>query len=255
MKPPFDITDHMLNRIVEISELTGELKFEYERNLHLRKDNRIRSIQSSLAIENNTLTVQQVTDIIDGKKVLGSPKEIKEVKNAYDAYEEILSFDPYSIKDFLLAHGYLTHELVEFSGRFRQKDVGVFDTKGNVIHVGARPQFIESLVKDLFTWAKTATTPALIKSCVMHYEIEAIHPFEDGNGRMGRFWQNVILSQWQPIFAWIPIETIIYEHQQRYYDVLALADKDNNSTDFIEFMLDVILETLQNYPKRDDLKQ
>ncbi|GGP15569.1 Fic family protein [Oceanobacillus neutriphilus] len=254
MQPPFDITDHMLNRIVEISELVGELKSEYERNLHMRKDNRIRSIQSSLAIENNTLTIQQVTDIIDGKRILGSPKEIKEVKNAYGAYEAILSFDPYSVEDFLKAHGYLTNELVEFSGRFRQKDVGIFDAKGNVVHVGARPQFIVSLVEELFSWSKTASTPALIKSCVIHYEIEAIHPFEDGNGRIGRFWQNVILSGWQPIFAWIPFETIIYEHQQQYYDVLALADKDNNSTKFIEFMLDVILETLQKYPKKDDVQ-
>ena len=185
MTSPFSITDHMLNRIVEISELVGELKSEYERNLHLRKENRIRSIHSSLAIESNSLTLEQVADILNGKRVLGNPREIKEVKNAYDAYEEILTFNPYSIKDFLKAHGYLTDELVDLSGNFRQKDVGIFDSQGNVVHVGARPQFVAVLIEELFDWAKQSTIPALIKSCVMHYEIEAIHPFADGNGRMG----------------------------------------------------------------------
>lgn len=174
MSPSFRITNYMLNRIVEISHLIGELQFQMERNLRLRKDNRIRSIHSSLAIENNILTLEQVTDIIDGKRVLGDPKEICAVKNAYDAYEEILKFNPYSVDDFLKAHGYIMRDLVMQSGKFRTEDVGIFDGDGNIVHVGARPQFVSNLVKELFDWAKKDDVPVLIKSCIMHYEIEAI---------------------------------------------------------------------------------
>ena len=247
MKPPFSITNKMLNRIVEISHKLGQLQVQYERNLHLRKENRIRSIQSSLAIENNSLTLEQVTAIIEGKRVLGPPKEIQEVKNAYDAYEEILTYNPYSINDFLKAHQLLTQTIVNQAGEFRAKDVGIYTSDGQLVHMGARPQFVEKLVTDLFHWAKSDDTPDLIKSAVVHYEIEMIHPFEDGNGRIGRLWQNVILSHWNPIFAWIPVETIVYAHQADYYRVLAEADAANDSTVFIEFMLDVILETLEEY--------
>ncbi|OOH87400.1 cell filamentation protein Fic [Pasteurellaceae bacterium 15-036681] len=247
MKPPFSITNKMLNRIVEISHKLGQLQVQYERNLHLRKENRIRSIQSSLAIENNSLTLEQVTAIIEGKRVLGPPKEIQEVKNAYDAYEEILTYEPYSVSDFLKAHQLLTQTIVNQSGEFRSKDVGIYTSDGQLVHMGARPQFVEKLVTDLFDWAKSDDTPDLIKSAVVHYEIEMIHPFEDGNGRIGRLWQNVILSHWNPLFEWIPIETIVYAHQADYYRVLAEADSANDSTVFIEFMLDVILETLESY--------
>lgn len=246
-KPPFEITNTMLNQVVNISHLIGQLQSEYERNLHLRKNNRLRSIQSSLAIENNSLTLEQVTAIINGKKVLGNPKEIQEVKNAYDAYEQITNFNPYAVNDFLKAHQIITYGLVNQSGQFRQTNVGIFDNQGTLIHMGARPPFIENLIKDLFNWAKNDNTPALIKSAVMHYEIEVIHPFEDGNGRMGRLWQAVILSEWQPIFAWIPIETMVYTHQMAYYQALRQADKNNNSTIFIEFMLDIIEKTLNEY--------
>ncbi|MGX2973462.1 Fic family protein [Ursidibacter arcticus] len=247
MKPPFSITNSMLNKVVAISHKLGTLQTQYERNLHLRKENRIRSIQSSLAIENNSLTLEQVTAIIEGKRVLGHPREIQEVKNAYDAYDEMMSYDPYSIDDFLKAHQLLTQGIVNQTGQFRSKDVGIYNSSGQLIHMGARPQFVEKLVSDLFQWAKGDDIPSLIKSAVVHYEIEMIHPFEDGNGRIGRLWQNVILSQWNPIFAWIPVETIVYDHQSRYYQVLAEADNANDSTVFIEFMLDVILETLENY--------
>ncbi|AWY21111.1 Fic family protein [Moraxella bovis] len=246
-KPPFDITNTMLNQMVDISHLIGQLQHEYERNLHLRKNNRLRSIQSSLAIENNSLSLEQVTDIINGKRILGSPKEIQEVKNAYDAYELIEKFDPFSIDNFLKAHQVLTYGLVNQSGQFRQSNVGIFDNGGNLIHMGARPPFIEKLITDLFTWANADDTPAIIKSAVVHYEIEVIHPFEDGNGRMGRLWQTVILSQWQPIFAWLPVETMVYAHQNAYYQTLRQADKANNSTVFIEFMLDIIQKTLKEY--------
>ena len=214
MKPPFTITSTILNYLIEISKVLGNLEIETKKNLHLRKENRIKSIHSSLAIENNSLSIEQITAIIDGKRVLGDPKEIKEVKNAYEAYEKILNLNPYSEKDFLLAHKLLTTEIVGQSGKYRNSE--------------------------------------LVKSCVFHYEIEMIHPFEDGNGRMGRLWQNVILANWNPLFSWIPIETIIYENQQRYYKVLAQADRNNNSTVFIEFMLGVILETLLAYKEPDD---
>lgn len=247
MKPPFTITNTMLNLIVKISHKLGTLQIEYERNLHLRKENRIRSIQSSLAIENNSLTIEQVTAILDGKRVLGHPREIQEVKNAYDAYDEILTYNPYSIQDFLKAHRLLTQTIIDESGHFRIKDVGIYNSAGQLVHMGARPQFVEKLVTDLFAWAEQDDIPALIKSSVVHYEIEMIHPFSDGNGRIGRLWQNVILSQWNQIFAWIPIETIVYAHQNQYYQVLAQADQANDSTVFVEFMLNVILKTLESY--------
>ncbi|GAX48506.1 Fic family protein [Lactococcus reticulitermitis] len=253
MKPPFSINNNMLNKIVEISKAVGNLEFQIERNLKLRKENRIKSIHSSLAIENNSLTVEQITDIIDGKRVLGNPKEIREVKNAYDAYEEILTLNPYKQSDFLKAHGLLTNGIINASGQYRPKDVGIYDSAGNLIHMGARPQFITNLMSDLFDWGANDDTPELIKSCVFHYEIETIHPFEDGNGRMGRLWQTVILANWHSIFAWIPIETIIYENQQAYYDALAIADSQNDSSGFIEFMLSIILETLIAYKTSDNL--
>lgn len=251
MNPPFTITNTMLNQIVAISQNIGQLSMAYERQLHLRKNHRLRSIQASLAIENNSLSLEQVSDIIDGKRVLGNPKEIQEVKNAYDAYERIGKLKPYDLTDFLHAHRLMTQGLVNQSGQFRHTDVGVFDSHGNVIHMGARPPFIQKAIQDLFAWAKTDDTPALIKSSVMHYEIEVVHPFEDGNGRMGRLWQTVVLADWQPIFAWLPIESIVYAHQSDYYRALGQADKSNNSTVFIEFMLDIIAKTLVDYKNSD----
>ncbi len=234
----------MLHQVIEISRVLGILEFS---DLKLRKENRIKSIHSSLAIENNSLTEKQVTDIIDGKRVLGDPKEIREVKNAYDAYEEILTLDPYRQKDFLKAHRLLTAGIVNEAGKYRSRDIGIFDEIGNVVHMGARPQYLQALMDDLFAWGKNDNTPELIKSCVFHYEIETIHPFADGNGRMGRLWQTVILANWNPIFAWIPIETLIYENQRDYYKVLEQVDQETNSNRFIEFMLAIILKTLKSY--------
>ena len=253
MQPPFVISNNMLNKIVEIAKAIGNLEFQVERNLKLRKENRIKSIHSSLAIESNSLIVEQITAIIDGKRVLGNPKEIREVKNAYDAYEEILTLNPYKQADFLKAHKLLTQDIVNASGQYRPKDVDIYDSNRNRIHMGARPQFITQLMDDLFSWGARDDTPELIKSCVFHYEIETIHPFEDGNGLMGHLWQTVILANWHPIFAWIPIETLIYENQQQYYNVLEMADKNNDSSVFIEFMLDIILSTLIAYKSSDNL--
>ena len=247
MKPPFTVTNSMLNKVVEISKTIGNLEFQIEKDLKLRKENRIKSIHSSLAIEQNSLTIEQITAIIDGKRVLGHPKEIREVQNAYDAYDDILTYDPYSVSDFLKAHRLLTQDLVKEGGEFRSKDVGIYNTQGQLVHMGTRPQFVEYLIADLFAWAKQDDTPALIKSAVVHYEIEMVHPFSDGNGRMGRLWQSVILSKWNPIFAWLPVETIVYAHQPDYYQMLSQADRENSSTVFVEFMLEVILETLNDY--------
>lgn len=237
----------MLHQVIEISRVLGILEFSVKSDLKLRKENRIKSIHSSLAIENNSLTEKQVTDIIDGKRVLGDPKEIREVKNAYDAYEEILTLDPYRQKDFLKAHRLLTAGIVNEAGKYRSRDVGIFDEIGNVVHMGARPQYLQALMDDLFAWGKNDNTPELIKSCIFHYEIETIHPFADGNGRMGRLWQTVILANWNPIFTWIPIETLIYENQRDYYKVLEQVDQETNSNRFIEFMLAIILKTLKSY--------
>ncbi|GFH40592.1 Fic family protein [Lactococcus insecticola] len=248
-KPPFTLTSAIISRVVDISELVGRLNVTYERNLHLRRENRLRAIQSSLAIEQNSLSFEQVTAIINGQRVLGDPQEIKEVKNAYEAYDVIMDYDPFSVDDFLRAHGLLTTGLVRESGHFRTGDVGVFDQNNRLIHPGARPQFVPGLINSLFDWAKSTQDPALIVSAVVHFEIETIHPFADGNGRMGRLWQSLILSNWQPLFAWLPVETIIYEHQAAYYKVLAQADQENDSAVFIQFMLDAIYETLKKYPQ------
>ncbi|MCL2677005.1 MAG: Fic family protein [Streptococcaceae bacterium] len=251
MKPPFTITEKMINLIVEITEKITRVEIEKERNLHLRKTNRIRSIHSSLAIEQNSLSLEQVTDVINGKLVIGDLEDIREVQNAYQAYGKVFQLSPYSVKGFLTAHKLLTQDLLRESGAFRMGDVGVYDAEGKVIHVGARPQYVNGLISDLFTWAKEATVHELIKSCVVHFEIEMIHPFPDGNGRMGRLWQNLILSQWHPIFEWIPIETIIYANQQKYYDALGEGDKANDSQVFIEFILDVISQTLSDIENQE----
>ena len=256
MKPPFTLTNTMFHQVIEIPRILGIIEFRVKSDLKLQKENRIKSIHASLAIENNSLTEKQVTDIIDGKRILDDPKEIREVKNAYDAYEEILTLDPYRQKDFLKAHRLLTAGIVNEAGKYRSRDVGIFDEMGNVVHMGARPQYLQTLMDDLFTWGKNDNMPELIKSCVFYYEIETIHPFADGNGRMGRLWQTVILANWDPIFAWIPLETMIYENQRDYYKVLEQTDQETNSNRFIEFMLAIILKTLKSYLNvNSDLEQ
>ncbi|MDR3199201.1 MAG: Fic family protein, partial [Planctomycetaceae bacterium] len=249
--PVYTITARAIDLVARIAEKVGELKGsgEYNRNLRLRKVNRLRSIQSSLAIENNTLSLGQVTDIIEGKRVLGLPHEIKEVKNAYQAYEHLLGYDPYKVKDFLKAHQFMTSELIKDAGYFRSQSVGVF--KGTkLIHTGANYQLVPQLITDLLHWAKKTDIHPLIKSSVVHFEIEFIHPFLDGNGRMGRLWQTLILSQWHELFAWLPVETVVYENQQNYYNVLEKSQKTGNSEVFIEFMLDAVLQALEELPVR-----
>ena len=254
MEPNFQITEKILRLVHNIAELL--MKYSIERRpLLLRKENRIRSIQSSLAIENNSLTLEQVTDIIEGRRVLGPPKDIHEVQNAYEAYERVFSMDPYRVEDLLEAHRLLTQGLVKYPGQFRLRDVGVYDASGRVVHIGARPQFVPSLVEELFSWAKNSDLLDLVKSCLLHFELEMIHPFEDGNGRMGRLWQSLILSRWNPLFEWLPIESVIHTHQQGYYDSLAISNQANDATVFVEFMLEVILETLEEVKVSDRIEE
>lgn len=217
MTPNFTITNVMLNLIVEISAIAGQLSLE-KRDLHLRKENRIRSIQSSLAIENNSLSLEQVTQIINGKRVLGPPKDIHEVENAYQAYEQAFLLDPYDYRDLLKAHKLLTDGLIKETGKFRSKDIAVYSGE-NIVHLGAKAEFVPKLVKNLLAWAKKSEMPALIKSCVVHFELEIIHPFSDGNGRIGRLWQSLILSKWEPLFGgfqlkplFININSVIMRH-------------------------------------------
>lgn len=249
--PVYTISPHTIGLVAKIAEKVGELKGsgEYSRNLQLRKINRLRSIQSSLAIENNPLTLGQVTDIIEGKRVLGLPHEIQEVKNAYQTYEYLLEYNPYKVKDFLKAHQFMTTQLVKEAGHFRSQGVGVFDGS-KLIHAGASYQFVPQLITDLLSWAKKTDIHPLIKSSVVHFEIEFIHPFIDGNGRIGRLWQTLILSKWNELFAWLPVETVVYENQQGYYDALATSQKAGNSESFIEFMLNAILQALEELPAR-----
>lgn len=204
----------------------------------------MRTIHSSLSIEGNSLTLGEVTAVIEGKVVAGKQTEIKEVKNAYEAYDKIMTLDPYDVKDFLKAHKLMTEGLVDEAGKFRSGDVGVFD--GDVaVHIGARPQFVSDLIKDLFDWAKDSGLHPVLKSAILHYEIETIHPFADGNGRMGRLWQTLLLAKWNAIFAWIPMESVMNQNRPEYYDALYYGQHSGDSSRFIEFTLLALLEVLQ----------
>ncbi len=255
-KPPYTLTEQAADCLAKIVEAVTrlELNTHFQRNIQLHRENRVRAIHSSLAIEGNTLSLNEVATVIEGKWVAGKQTEIKEVKNAFAAYDEIMGFSPYSVKDFLKAHQLMTQGLVKESGEFRSKDVGVFE--GDVaIHIGARPQFVPGLVEDLFAWARESLLHPCLKSAIVHYEIEIIHPFEDGNGRMGRLWQTLILAKWNAAFAWIPMETVIFEKREGYYQSLRNARKKNDSGEFIEFTLSALLETLQTHATEQDTAQ
>ena len=245
-KPPFEITNQMIDYIAEIAELVGNLNVtnRLTANPTLRRSNRIRTIHGSLAIEQNTLSLEQVTAVLNGKRVLAPPKDIAEVKNAYEIYERLDELDPYSVDDLLIAHGIMTRGLVEESGMFRTRPVGVVDSEGHVLHFGTLPQYVPDLVMELLEWAKTSEVHMLIRSCVFHYELELIHPFADGNGRVGRLWHTLLLSKWNPVFAWLPVESIIHDRQQEYYDAINASNDAGESTPFIGFMLSAIKASL-----------
>ncbi len=250
--PPFQITSKIVNLIAEISEAVGALGAAEASAFHvrLRKENRIKTIHASLAIEQNSLSLEQVTAILEGKAVLGPPREILEVKNAIQAYQLLLELNPFDEQDLLRAHRLMMRDLVGQSGRYRTGGVGIFDGS-EVIHVAPPASRVPLLMADLFSWLKTSDLHPLLKSCVFHYEFEFIHPFEDGNGRMGRLWQNVILKDWKRLFAWIPVETLMRENQQAYYRALGTSDAQADSTPFIELMLSLLLTTLRRMPASD----
>lgn len=245
-QPPFTITSKIIDYISRISEKIGEIN-SLENSPHqvkLRKENRIKTIHSSLAIENNSLTIEQITAIIEGKRVLGSPNEIQEVKNAVQTYELLLKLNPYEERDLLQAHALMMHDLVSHNGKYRNEGVGIFD--GNqVVHLAPPADRVPALMADLFNWLNASDVHPLIKSCVFHYEFEFIHPFQDGNGRMGRLWQTAILKEWKDVFAWIPVESLIKENQLEYYNALNSSDSSADSTSFIEFMLSLLLKTIE----------
>ena len=245
-QPPFTMNEEITNLIVEIGEYVGTITtYDAMRpNPILRRENQIKTIHSSLAIEQNTLTLKQVTDVINGKRILGPPQDIREVKNAYEAYEKVSVLDPYSVKNLLLAHKIMMEGLVKEAGSFRSGNVGIYaGTK--LIHAGTPAKYVPDLMKQLFTWLKQSKYHPLVKSCIFHYEFEFIHPFADGNGRTGRLWQSLILQKWKEVFAWIPLETLVYENQDEYYKILQQADKVGDSTKFVEFMLGMIRNALK----------
>ena len=245
-KPPFEITNTIINRVAEIAELVGKLTStnQLSTNPTLRKANRIRTIHGSLAIEQNILNLEQVTAVLNGKQVLAPPKDIAEVKNAYEIYERLDELDPYSVDDLLTAHGIMTKGLIKESGVFRSRPVGVVDQEGHILHFGTLPQYVPDLVMELLGWVKNSDVHMLIRSCVFHYEFELIHPFADGNGRVGRLWHTLLLSKWNPAFAWLPVESMIHAHQREYYAAINTANGAGESTAFIEFMLSTIKASL-----------
>lgn len=253
-QPPFTMTEKITNLIVEIGEYVGTIT-TYDAmcpNPILRRENQIKTIHSSLAIEQNTLTLEQVTDILNGKRILGPPQDIQEVKNAYEAYERISSLNPYNMKNLLQAHKIMMGGLVREAGSFRSGNVGVYaGTK--LIHAGTPAKYVPDLMKQLFTWLKQSKYHPLVKSCIFHYEFEFIHPFADGNGRMGRLWQSLILQKWKKVFAWIPVETLVYENQNEYYKILQQADRVGDSTKFVEFMLEMIRNALREISNATDV--
>ncbi|MBE0400161.1 Fic family protein [Halomonas sp. FME1] len=248
-KPPFTITSDILNLVAEISEQVGRLNANaLDASPQLRKQNRIKTITGTLAIEGNTLTEEQITAIVDGQRVMGSMRELAEVKGAIQAYDALPRLKPDNIDDLLTAHGLMMSDVLVNAGKFRHKSVGIH--KGNVVHHIAPPAHqVSGLMGDLNHWLTQAKDHPLITSSVFHYEFEFIHPFSDGNGRMGRLWQTLILSQWHPLFLSLPLESVIKDNQQRYYQALEQADQQAESTSFIHFMLSVIDQTLaQNAP-------
>lgn len=246
MKPPYQVTTRILGQIASIAEKIGEINaaYLYKPPTELRKKNRIKTIQSSLEIEGNSLSLNQVTAILDNKRIIAPKKDILEVKNAVKAYESIESFNSTSLTSFCKAHGILMNGLIENAGKIRTKSVGIL--KGSkVTHIAPPGDIVKSLVRELFYYLKKDKDLLLIKSCVFHYEIEFIHPFMDGNGRIGRLWQTVILRQYSPVFEFLPIESIIKARQSEYYQILGESDNKGDSTEFIEFMLTIINESLE----------
>ncbi len=250
MTPPYSITPEILRLVESITLKLGEINARYlsKPAPQLRKENRIRTIHASLGIEGNSLRLDQITALLNGKKVIGPQRDIMEVRNAIDAYEQLESFNPFSLKSFLTAHGILMRDLVSDAGKWRRASVGIVHGS-KVAHVAPSASHVQGLMRDLFDYTRKAPDSMLIKSCVFHYEMEFIHPFMDGNGRMGRLWQTLLLSKHHPVFASLPFETIIRDTQRDYYHALAASDKLGQSTPFINYMLGVIDASLRGLTK------
>ncbi len=247
MKPPYEITTNILRLVSSISEKIGEVNANYvsKPSPLLRKQNKIKTIHSSLKIEGNSLSEEQITALVDNKRVIGDRKDILEVNNAIKVYDKIKTFNPYSYKSFLNAHKLLMTDLVDGLGKYRTQGVGIFHgTK--ITHLAPPAQRVPLLMDNLFQYLKKYDEIALIKSCVFHYEMEFIHPFLDGNGRMGRLWQTLILMQEHTVFENLPFESLISQTQEEYYKALEVSDKDGHSTVFIEYMLNVLEKSLIN---------
>jgi len=246
MKPPYEITNKILCLISLISEKIGEVKAAYLQNppTELRKKNRIKTIQSSLEIEGNSLSVEQITDLINNKRIIAPQKDILEVKNAIEVYAKLNEFKVIQLKSLLKAHEILMKGLVENPGQFRKKSVGII--KGEkIVHFAPPGDMVYPLMNDLFDYLKNSDDILLVKSCVFHYEFEFIHPFLDGNGRIGRLWQTMILKEYSSVFEYLPIEILIKERQIDYYNALSKSDDQGSSTSFIEFMLEIINKALE----------
>ncbi|MBP6025394.1 Fic family protein [Ferruginibacter sp.] len=245
MKPPYNLTSEILKLVSEVSHKIGEVNASFltKQSPELRKRNRIRTIQASLAVEGNTLSIDQVTAIIEDKRVLGPTKDIKEVSNAIEAYKQLNKFNPFNEKTFLSAHKILMQGLIKNAGQYRNSGAGI--VKGSQItHLAPPAGNVSFLMKDLFNYLKKSNELILIKSCVFHYEMEFIHPFSDGNGRMGRLWQTLLLMQQYSVFEFLPFETLINKNQKKYYQALSKCDKQGESTIFIEFMLTILSNSL-----------
>lgn len=253
-QPPLTLTAQMLALVAEISEQVGRLTATRSEALtpQLRRGNRIRTIQASLAIENNTLSVEQVTALLDGKRVLGLPREIQEVRNAFAAYDALPGWQPQRQADLLAAHNLLMQGLIDDAGCYRQGGVGIY-REGRLLHMAPPASRVAELMQDLLRWLGASDWHPLIVSCVFHYEFEFIHPFADGNGRMGRLWQTLILSLWRPVLAYLPVETVIRDQQEAYYAALAAADQAAEATPFVEFMLAALRQALQEAGQTDQV--
>lgn len=246
--PPFTISAETINKIAEISGQIERYAIRLEQTdaLHLRKANRIRTIHSSLAIEGNKLTEDEVCDIINGKNIVAPIREIQEVKNAIKTYEMYPHLDAFKEEDLLKAHAQMMEAIIDNPGRYRHGGVGVFSEQG-LVHMAPPADRVPYLMRDLFEWLNQSKDHLLIRSCVFHYEFEFIHPFADGNGRMGRLWQSLILGKLHPLFEHLPVENMVFSNQQAYYDAITASTQAANSGPFIDFMLSEILETLKSH--------
>lgn len=245
--PPYTITSKILKLSTQISEELTKFQFNKitKTSLMLRKKNRIKTLAGTLEIEGNFIGEEKITAILDGKKVLGTVKELAEVQGAIKAYEKLDEYRFGNLEDLLQAHKILMEEILTTAGSFRNVNVQVGE------HIAPQPHMVNDLMVKLFSWLKDSDEHMLLKSCIFHYEFEFIHPFSDGNGRIGRLWQSVILNSFNPIFSLLPTESIVREHQEHYYNAIESSTAKGESTTFIEFMLEMIFKSMQNTLQSD----